>query len=65
MREALGSVRGGGSSHSKGGNIPCLHNWEGLMAQHHSCRQKIDSNDVRIAYIEEEMLLFKDYMLNA
>jgi len=63
--ETLESIRGGGSPQSEGGNIPSSHDWDGLMAQHLQCKEKIDLNYARIGSIEEDMRLSRDQMFNA
>jgi len=64
VREALQSVHAGVSPQSQGGNIPCSHDWDGLMAQHLECKGKIDLNYAHIGFIEEDMCLLRDLMLN-
>jgi len=64
VREALQCVRGGGSTQSEAGNIPCSQDWEGIMAQQVECREKINMNYARIGSIEEEMRLLREQMMN-
>ena len=64
VREALQCVRGGGSAQSEARNIPCSHDWEGIMAQQVECREKINMNYARIGSIEEEIRLLREQMIN-
>jgi len=63
VRETLQSIRGGGSLQSEGGNIPCSHDWDGVLAQQFECRGKIDMSYARIGSIEEDIRLLREQMM--